>query len=281
MVSLPVIALRLLDGRVGSTLLMQLLGTSDEVIFERRYPEGEFRYLSYCMRAAEWVATPWDPSVHPGVTELLFGPSDLGGPIPFAPSLVNIDQLAPSLLAHMWKALSDQLLRSAPNGRYYAEKIVGEGRLLLDSAIPVRLIDLVRDPRDIFCSVRARTGAGPGFGRHDQQSDDDFLEQMVSVHRQRLGAMAATPDRVDRMVIRYEDLVADLSAFAVTLSSWLGLQLDARVLEDSPEQNRHHMTSPSAAASVGRWRHELSARQAERIWEVLGVQLEAWGYGSE
>lgn len=40
---LPVIALRVLDGRVGSSLVMQLLATSNEVALERAYPEGERR----------------------------------------------------------------------------------------------------------------------------------------------------------------------------------------------------------------------------------------------
>jgi hypothetical protein len=50
---------------------MQLLGTADEVVFERMYPEGEYRYLSWCLRVAGWIATPWDPTLDPGVTELL------------------------------------------------------------------------------------------------------------------------------------------------------------------------------------------------------------------
>ncbi len=162
---LPVVAVRLLDGRVGSTLLMQLLATSEQVALERRYPEGELRYLSYCLRVAEWVATPWDPTAHPGVTELLFGPADRGGPIPFTPSLVDPSRLAPSMLAGMWAAMSEELRRSTPVARYYAEKLVGDGQLLIDSAIPLRIIDLVPDPRDVFCSIRAFSGDGAGFGR--------------------------------------------------------------------------------------------------------------------
>lgn len=279
MSGLPAIAVRLLDGRVGSTLLMQLLATSDEVVFERSYPEGERRYLSYCMRVAQWVGTHWDPAVHPGVTELFFGPADRVGPIPFEPTLVDVDQLGPAVLKAMWNAVSDQLRRSSPAGRYYAEKLVGDARLLFDSGIPLHLIDLVRDPRDVFCSIRAFT-AGGGFGRRAGQSDEEFAEQMVARQHQQLQVMAVTPSNVRRTVIRYEDLIANLSAQAEKLSSWLDLRLDVPQVIAATHRYREHMTSASAADSVGRWRRELEPQLAIKLWHELGPLLEPLGYSA-
>lgn len=277
---LPVIAVRLLDGRVGSTLLLQLLGTAADVVMERQYPEGERRYLSYLLRVDEWVATPWDPGSHPGVTELLFGPADRGGPLPFTPSLVDLGRLSRGMLDAMWAAVSDELRRSAPGARYYAEKLVGHAELLFASSIPLRLVDLVRDPRDVFCSIRSFTGGQPGFGREEQQSDDAFLEQMAYRQRERLRAMAATPKTVDRLLIRYEDLVADVHGLATELGSWLGLDLDAQRVIAARDGHRHHLTTNTAAESVGRWRRDLATQQASRIWELLGSELEPLGYTS-
>ena len=70
---------------MGSTLVMQFLASSPEVVLDRRYPHGEYRYLSYCARTASFITEPWRPDVHPGVTELFFGESRRFGPLPFRP----------------------------------------------------------------------------------------------------------------------------------------------------------------------------------------------------
>ena len=43
-----------LGGRSGSTLLMQLLGTSPQIAFDRVYP-SEVRYLTYLLRWAKML----------------------------------------------------------------------------------------------------------------------------------------------------------------------------------------------------------------------------------
>jgi hypothetical protein len=277
---LPVVAVRPLDGRVGSTLLIRLLATSSQVVIEPGYAEGERRYLSYCLRIAQSVATPWDPAQHPDVTQLLFGPAARTGPIPFEPSLVDIRRLAPTVLRNLWQAVSDELHRSAPAARYYAEKLVGDTQLLLDSNIPIHLIDLVRDPRDVFCSIRAfRAGAGR-FGRTADQTDEQFLKHMRARHHDQLRAMASTPSNVRRTLIRYEDMVTDLAGAAEALGASLGLRLDAEALLPITGQERQHMTSRSPVESVGRWRHELSPSLAHELWQEPGPILEPMGYTS-
>jgi hypothetical protein len=41
------------------------------------------------------------------------------------------------------------------------------------------------------------------------------------------------------------------------------------------------MTSASVAESVGRWRRELQPGHARKIWEVLGPELEPFGYTAD
>ena len=275
---LPVVGLRLLDGRVGSTLLMQLLGTADEVVFERRYPEGEYRYLSYCLRQATWVRIPWESAVHPGVTDLHFGPDDRTGPLPFTPTLVDPARLGPAMLEGMWAAVSAELRRTTPTAAWYAEKLAGDTKVLFDSAIPLQVVDLVRDPRDVFRSIRAFSAGEPAFGRRHDQSDNDFLDRMALVHRSRLRAVASTPEQVRRILVRYEDLVGDLPGTARRLEALLGVRLDPDRVHAARAGYGHHVTTASAAESVGRWRRELSPDQATRLWDLLGPELEALGY---
>jgi hypothetical protein len=274
----PVIAVRVLDGRVGSTLLIRLLTTSTQVVIEPGYAEGERRYLSYCLRIARLIGTPWVPAQHPDATDLMFGPADLNGPIPFEPTLVDIRALAPRVLHNLWQGISDELRRSGSAATYYAEKLVGDTQLLLDSQIPVHLIDVVRDPRDVFCSIRAFNAGVERFGRSHDQSDDEFLGQMIARHGAQLRMMASTPSTVRRKLVRYEDMVADLTTTAEDLGAWLGLRLNARPLLRITDQDRQHMTSRTPIDSVGRWRRELPTPLSATLWRQLGGLLEPLGY---
>lgn len=224
------------------------------------------------------MGTPFDADRHLGVTELFFERPDRLGPIPFAPSLVDIDRLSRSMRGSMWTAISGEIRRGHPGARYYPEKVVGDAELLLDTSIPLRLIDLVRDPRDVFCSIRTFSRGGPGFGRTAGQGDDAFADKMAGAQRRRLDAMARTPAGVDRVLLRYEDLVKDLSGHADRLSDWLGVALDVARVEAARDRYRHHMTTRSTSDSVGRSRRELEPHLARRIREMLGSRIEQLSY---
>ena len=60
-----------------------------------------YRYLSWCLRVADWIATSWDPISPPGVTELLFGPANFRRVV---------------LLLHENKGGSDQILKLKGGG---------------------------------------------------------------------------------------------------------------------------------------------------------------------
>jgi hypothetical protein len=180
----------------------------------------------------------------------------------------------------MWQEVSQEIRRSAPHARHHAEKIVGDTGVLLDSGIQTHLIDLVRDPRDIFCSIRAFKAGSAGFGRTRGQTDEQFLEAMIVRQRAQLRRMASTSGAAIRTLIRYEDLIADLNSTAEGLGGWLGLRFNPAQLLRISDQDRLHMTSRTRRDSVGRWRRELSPTLAERLWSALGPELEAMGYAA-
>jgi hypothetical protein len=272
---MPVVGLRLLEGRVGSTLLMGLLASSPAVVCDRRYPVGEYRYLSYMVRISGWIGTPFDPAEHTGVTELLFGPADRGGPLPWSAESLSVEQLGPRALRALWLACSTGFRDREPRSRWYAEKLACPVDPLVEAEIPVRVIDIVRDPRDVVASVVAfGERSGPwGFGRRPGQSEQEWIGGLVTTFAERLDTFLSPA--VPSLLLRYEDFVVDLVATASRLSAWLDVDLDASAAPQAPDQ---HRTSSSPEDSIGRWHRDLDPAIADRIWEPLSARLEALGY---
>jgi hypothetical protein len=268
--------LRLLNGRVGSTLVMQLLATSPAILFDRVYPYGEYRYLSYCLRVAAVIAQPHDPETD-RVTPFFFGPAKMG-PIPWEPTSLSRPDLEPSSAAGLWGGFSAALRRDHPDGRWYAEKLVGSVESVVAAGIPCWVIDIVRDPRDVLASIRSFTARGiDGFDRDRGLSEEAYVDHFIEESRRQFEVLAGVCP-CERLQLRYEDFAVDLHDLATTLGDWLGEPLDAeQVLRDRPAF-ADHVTTSSAAASIGRWREDLSSHHAERVWNALAEHLEAWGY---
>jgi hypothetical protein len=62
---------------------MNLLDTSPEIAFDRRYP-AEYRIGSYLARMACAMTEPLDEQRHQGVTDFFFGAQPSWCPMPFA-----------------------------------------------------------------------------------------------------------------------------------------------------------------------------------------------------
>lgn len=276
---LPVIGLRLAEGRSGSTLLIQLLATSDEIVFDSRYP-AEYRFVSYFARMASMMSEPFDEARHVGVTPFFFGERPQWGPVPFATEVVDISRLSGPILRHLWQAWTEEARRSAPHAKLYAEKLAVSVSTIAEAGIPVRVIDLVRDPRDVLPSIRAFTAGGiDGFGRRSGVDEGEYLEIFIERYVAAITEMAApTPRGVERIEVRYEDLVLNLGSEATRLGKWAGVVLDPSAVEANRDSYEHHMTSQTAARSVGRWRRDLTPREADVIAERLADHMRPYGY---
>lgn len=251
---LPIIGVRPLSGRTGTTLLMNLLGTSPAVAFDRRYP-AESRIASYLARMASAMTEPYDEERHAGVTDFFFGSRPSWGPMPFESDALDVGAWRPALLRGMWASASDALLAVRPGARWYAEKLAVDESALLDAGIEVVRIDLVRDPRDVLASRRAfRAGGTEGWARDAEVVADELLTRLDELD-------AAPPD----LRLRYEDLAGDLAATARALSERLGVELRAAAVE-RPE---HHVTTASVEASIGRWRRDLSEADGAALAPVV------------
>jgi sulfotransferase family protein len=283
------IMVRCLWGRVGSTLLMQLLGTSDAIAFNRAYP-CEDRVLSSLLHLAQPIAGPpptpagwWmdDPD-----RLWWMDPAWLGAVQSAHDPLPGLDApwrdvLHRRVVRALWSAYTQtEREYRGPGVRYYAEKYGAYAEVLASSGIPVLFIDLIREPRDIWLSVRAfdRKRDSYGFGRREGQSEEDYLRSFLRSIRRRLDVMAAAEGDVNVRQVRYEQLVGDLDAQANRLSQWLGVPLQPAAVREAEDRFRHHMTSASVPGSVERWRAELSIAELSVFQEVLGHHLVRLGY---
>jgi hypothetical protein len=142
---------------------------------------------------------------------------------------------------------------------------------LTAAGIDVRVVDVVRDPRDVLASIRsftARTGHD-GFGRRAGEGEATYVERFATNVAARLDEMLADPGHL----VRYEDLVAEPVGTARRLGDWLGAPLDPAAVGPAGE----HGTSASAAASVGRWRSDLDAAEAAALVGSLADRLDRLG----
>jgi hypothetical protein len=176
---IPVL-IELASGRSGSTLLMQLLGTSNEIAFDRAYP-FEHRYLEHFLHLLTPLGESPDPKRDSSGVKLSRRPAGRFGSIPFDPQIVECGALRDVAFGDMWFDFSEVVRAQQPVARFYAEKLVGDFMLLTKSGLEFRLLQLVRDPRDTFTSIRAfdKRRGFYGFGRGKWQSEGKYLDAWI------------------------------------------------------------------------------------------------------
>ncbi|GIU83248.1 MAG: hypothetical protein KatS3mg008_0023 [Acidimicrobiales bacterium] len=315
---LPVVCL-VAEGRSGSTMTMELLGSCDEVAFERAH-RYETRHLTYAARIARlyepelraptssdrptrriWagVRSRLDrlfglpPGTAPWGT-VRTGPQFFDTSLPPQPraharepelgSITGPDgtRLRTRVLAALWRVVGEQIshewtTRTGTPPRWYAEKTPWWVVTDVRDVVPTRILYLVRDPRDVWCSRIAFDPAGRGFRRAPRTSRARHLHETLQKMRKNLERIPERPSEAE-LVVRYEDLVLRRADEARRLSLWLGVELDPTAPPPDPARAARHMTSTSASSSIGRWRRELDREVARAFETVLGEQLDRFGY---
>lgn len=157
---------------------------------------------------------------------------------------------------------------------YYAEKAI-DSRGLAIERLPLRIVAMLRDPRDTYVSIEAFSRAvGEEIGGDRETRLEGFLERQ----RERLEWIAGLAGDERARVVRYEDLATDLPTVARDLGAWLGVELDPEAVGSDFRLRWIHGTSANPARSVGRWRHELGEADRERIEAELGAAMAELGF---
>jgi hypothetical protein len=286
--------------RDGSTLMMRLLATSPQIAVGGGYPY-EQKYFAYLYRWARlldrrtWPKPFWTDRHLASLVKEKNTP--FLGPPPWLPR----DLLEPGrggeaisnyCFRMVWAEFSLRAVahtreqRKAPGAdvRYYAEKHLSTWKVKLDDLPSVRLVALLRDPRDTYVSIEAfarkqrEAGAG-GFsmGRLLDESDESWVARYLPYQKDRLRWINQALKKGTMPVFRYEDLVLDLPGQARRIEDWLGVRLDpAAVAKD--KRLRIHITADTPGSSIGRWRSEMPAELAKRFNDELGDELKALGF---
>jgi hypothetical protein len=151
---------------------------------------------------------------------------------------------------------------------YFAEKSLPEqdSRRGIRYMFPkVREVVLIRDLRDVVCSSTSSSGA----------AFDRALTATATAAKQ-LQAIEAQKDS-STMFLRYEDFVLDNAVAIDRLFRFLGLAPMASDEQGMSDLFATHATSSTPAASIGRWKKDLTTEQLKKC-EILDPFLDYFEY---
>lgn len=184
-----------------------------------------------------------------------------------------------------YRAVAAAQNQSAPI--YFAEKhIADEAPGIIWELYPnTREIILVRDFRDMLCSIRAFNAKRGtiGFNRDQVDSEEQYIYRLGREAQQLLSSWKSRRDRV--FLVRYEDLMLEPIKILQQLLSYLEIDATLSTVEellqtalvDTPEMEAHR-TSGSAPRSIARWHSDLDRDSKLLCEKVFGEALKEFGY---
>ncbi len=281
--------------RDGSTLTMRLLDSSPQVAVGGTYP-FEHKFFAYLWRWSRLLTRPdWDDDE--------WDTNDLGsilqerdrsvlGPPPWRrrdlmegtePGASSMSEQAFDFAWREFSRRATAVTRVAHRDPeadvgYYAEKHMNSWLLDRAELPPLRLLVLLRDPRDTYASLLAfREATKAELGQRQAADEADYFRRFVERQRDRLRWIAGLEEGRDTAIVRYEELVRDLPGVARRLSAWLDVELDPDSVMRDKRVGWVHRTAESPEASIGRWQSDLPAEVAETIARELASELTAAG----
>jgi hypothetical protein len=286
-------------GRCGSTILMRLLRGHPQIAVQDLYPY-ETRVASYWVHMLKVLSDPADHvnSAHPNHYE--DDPHWVGCLPHNMRPLVNPEEMWSWLrrdyvenLAAFCQLSIDGFYRTVALSQrsadvvYFAEKRNPRPTARIASELypNAREIFLVRDPRDMVCSMvsfYAKTKL-VAFGRETSADDAQFVGGIGLAVRDLVQQLREREER--ELLVRYEDLVRDPADELRRILAYLELdtslsdrqRIVEQALADSANSQRHRTTS-SAALSIGRWRRDLDETLHALCASTFSDLIPALGY---
>jgi hypothetical protein len=286
-------------GRCGSTILMNLLRGHPGIAVQELYPY-ETRVVSYWIHMLKVLSDPADHvnSAHPNHYE--DDPYWVGRLPHNMRPLVDPERMwswlrrdyVENLAAFCQLSIEGfyQTVAASQHSSdvvYFAEKRNPRPTARIASELypDAREIFLVRDPRDMVCSMisfYAKTKL-VAFGRETSADDAQFVAGIGLAVRDLVQQLHEREER--SLLVRYEDLVGDPPRELGRILAYLELDTSPsdrhrivdQALADSANSQRHRTTA-SAASSVGRWRRDLDDTLQALCASTFSDLIPALGY---
>jgi hypothetical protein len=188
-------------------------------------------------------------------------------------------------------ALADRLadahlVAKEPNGSQAAD-------IIMAAQPTASLLFLLRDPRDVVDSQLASVQEGGWLQRHFAHlggvADSERLDFVTHaayrwLWRTQAVEAACEAHRAGKLIVRYEEMLADPQGQLARILEWMGLPLETREVARIADQLAfEHVTRKGPreffrSASPGSWRENLRPEEHEVLERVLGPKLEELGY---
>jgi hypothetical protein len=279
---------------------MRLLATSPQIAVGGGYP-FEHKYFAYLFRWAQmldredWPRKVWNAG---GLATLLQEQQmPLIGAPPWRPrELFDAGRQGEGMSEYAFRVVWEEFSRRAADQarkrtkrpdadvRYYAEKHLSTWQVDLDRLPPVRVLAVLRDPRDTYVSITAftqkrdRAGRKRSMGRQPGESPEAWLDRHLGRQKERLVWIRQALEKGTIPVIRYEDLVLNLKQEARRIEEILDVELDPAAVVADERMRSTHVSAASPEKSIGRWRREMPPELVRRFNDELGDELEALGF---
>lgn len=151
------------------------------------------------------------------------------------------------------------------------------------------LIHVIRDGRDVVCSLLEMEWADPATGKRLDYTVDPHAAARYWLDAVEVGrATAQHPQASQRYhEVRYEDLVLDPERTLRALFQFIGEPFEPSVLEFHAqarvlgnESSADQVVRRLSTHSVGRWQRDLREKDQQSVKEVIGPMLQQLGYAN-
>jgi len=152
------------------------------------------------------------------------------------------------------------------------------------------LIHVIRDGRDVVCSLLGMNWSDPRTGRRTEYTTDARKAAAYWVRAVQMGRAAAQrqPSLANRYFeIRYEQLISDPEATLRPLFAFLGESWHPCVLRFyeqthnlAGESSARQVSAPINSSALARWQRELSSDDKAAVKEIAGPLLSELGYAA-